>query len=293
MSIVVGYGPEARGNGALDLARMLADSSGQPLAVCCVIPERWEPVSVARSTDAEFERHLGGLAGRALERARQALAACSVEVSFELVTARSAPAGLLEAVERHGAALLVVGSSADGAWGHIALGSVTDRLLHSSPVPVAVAPRGHRSPPGTRVGRVTVALDGTDGSRAVLERADRVAKDVGASLRVVSFAVRTRTMYPPETGLHAEDQVVAAWREQSRAAIDAAIAALPDHSQPPEALVVEAESWAEVLDEPPWQAGDVLVVGSSASQPMLSRVFLGSTAARIVRHSPVPVVVVN
>lgn len=146
MSIVVGYGPEARGNGALDLARMLADSSGQPLAVCCVIPERWEPVSVARSTDAEFERHLGGLAGRALERAQQALAACSVEVSFEVVTARSAPAGLLEAVERHGAALLVVGSSADGAWGHIALGSVTDRLLHSSPVPVAVAPRGHRSP---------------------------------------------------------------------------------------------------------------------------------------------------
>jgi nucleotide-binding universal stress UspA family protein len=37
--------------------------------------------------------------------------------------------------------------------------------------------------------------------------------------------------------------------------------------------------------------GDVLVVGSSALGP-LAQVFLGSRAAKVVRHSPVPVVVV-
>ena len=37
--------------------------------------------------------------------------------------------------------------------------------------------------------------------------------------------------------------------------------------------------------------GDVLVVGSSSIGPV-ARVFLGSRAAKIVRHSPVPVVVV-
>ena len=37
--------------------------------------------------------------------------------------------------------------------------------------------------------------------------------------------------------------------------------------------------------------GDVLVVGSS-SGGVLARVFLGSNATRVVRHSPVPVIVV-
>jgi nucleotide-binding universal stress UspA family protein len=40
-----------------------------------------------------------------------------------------------------------------------------------------------------------------------------------------------------------------------------------------------------------WSDGDLLVVGSSRLGP-LARVFLGSTATRIVRAAPVPVVVV-
>ena len=38
--------------------------------------------------------------------------------------------------------------------------------------------------------------------------------------------------------------------------------------------------------------GDVLVVGSSSTSSLLQRVFLGSSAAKIVRNSPVPVLVV-
>ena len=40
-----------------------------------------------------------------------------------------------------------------------------------------------------------------------------------------------------------------------------------------------------------WEDGEVLVVGSSAIGPV-ARVFLGSRASKIVRNSPVPVVVV-
>jgi len=39
------------------------------------------------------------------------------------------------------------------------------------------------------------------------------------------------------------------------------------------------------------QSGDVLVVGSSSIGPV-ARVFLGSRASKIMRHSPLPVVVV-
>ena len=62
---------------------------------------------------------------------------------------------------------------------------------------------------------------------------------------------------------------------------------------PPElgAVVGYGESWDEALEDVEWDEGDVLVVGSSSTGP-LARVFLGSRATKIVRHSPVPVVLV-
>lgn len=293
MTIVVGYGPEARGRGGLELARMLAHSAALPLVVACVIPDRWQSVGLGRAVDGDYEVFLRGLASQALDRAQEVLGSTEVDVSYDVVTSRSAPAGLLAAADRHGAKLLVAGSSSAGAWGHVVLGSVTDRLLHSSPVPVGLAPRGLRCGPGQVVTRVTVAVDGTDASRQVVERAAAVAQEVGARLRLVTFAVRGGTMYPPEVGLHAEDKVMQAWREDAHRIVEASLAGLhADLVDRPQLHVAEARSWAEALDEPGWDDGDVLVVGSSASQPLLSRVFLGSTATRIIRHSPVPVVVV-
>ena len=51
------------------------------------------------------------------------------------------------------------------------------------------------------------------------------------------------------------------------------------------------ETWERGLEDVEWDDGDVLVVGSSSIGPV-ARVFLGSRATKIVRHSPVPVVVV-
>ena len=45
------------------------------------------------------------------------------------------------------------------------------------------------------------------------------------------------------------------------------------------------------LDSPSWEDAEVLVVGSSV-QSAVARLLLGANSARIVRSSPVPVVVV-
>jgi nucleotide-binding universal stress UspA family protein len=293
VSILVGYGPEEPGAAGLRLALVLAESANLPLVVCCVIPDRWQAVGPGRQVDRQYDEYLHGLAERALTRAREEVAAREVRATFDVVTARSAPSGLLAEAQRHDARMLVAASSTDGRWGHIALGSVTHRLLHSSPIPVALAPRGHRTRKGRRVERVTVAVDGTDACRAVLERAAALAGDLGARLRLVTFAVRSRTMFPPELGLHVEDKVVEVWRRDTERSVLAAVAQVRGSlDMEPEVVVAEGESWAEVLDEPEWDDGEVLVVGSSSSETLLSRVFLGSTAARIIRHCPVPVIVV-
>ncbi len=292
MSILVGYPPESRGQGSLELGRMLARSAGLPMVVVCVIPDRWQSVGPGRQVDRDYESHLNDMAHQALEHAKETVGDIGVEVRYEAVTARSGSAGLLESVERFGARMLVMGSSSHGTWGHVALGSVTDRLLHSASVPVALAPRGYRSQPEARVERVTVAVDGTHSCHEVLWKAADVAADVGAKLRVVTFAVR-RSAPPYEVGLEAEERVFAAWREEAVQVIERARASLAGRGgQVPELHVAEGRSWSEALDEPGWDDGDVLVIGSSAHRPLLARVFLGSTATRIIRHSPVPVVVV-
>jgi nucleotide-binding universal stress UspA family protein len=67
--------------------------------------------------------------------------------------------------------------------------------------------------------------------------------------------------------------------------VRAALAA--DH----ELVIGHGESWEEAIDDIEWSDGDVLAVGSSSIGPV-ARVFLGSRASKIVRNSPVPVVVV-
>lgn len=214
--VLVGYGPEDRGRGGLELARLIAESAGRALLVTCVIPDRWGSVGPGRSVDQDYQDHLHGLARQALAHARDALAECAAPVDYRVITARSAAAGLSQAAQEAQAWLLVAGSSADGAWGHIALGSTSDRMLHSARVPVALASRGQRYPQGGRVARVTAAVDGSDSSATVLAAAAVFSDQLGVPLRVVSFAVRAGTMYPPEVGLHAEDRVVAAWRAQAQ-----------------------------------------------------------------------------
>lgn len=49
--------------------------------------------------------------------------------------------------------------------------------------------------------------------------------------------------------------------------------------------------WTQALEAVSWDPGEVMVVGSSRIGP-IRRVFLGSRAVKIVRHSPVPVIVV-
>src|SRR5882672_2115011 len=144
MTLIVAYAPDERGKTALHLASMLARSAGDELVVCSVVPAPWVP-GMAR-IDAEYRKQLDQIADQALEVARRNLPG-DVPARFERHSARSAPAGLLELSKQYDAGMIVLGSSSAGMSGHIALGSVTDRLLHSSPVAIALVPRGFRCRP--------------------------------------------------------------------------------------------------------------------------------------------------
>jgi nucleotide-binding universal stress UspA family protein len=105
----------------------------------------------------------------------------------------------------------------------------------------------------------------------------------------MTFAVRGKTMYPSEVGLDVEDEILEAWASQARAIL----ARLKTDGVVGEDVVLEVvtgDDWAEALDKADWQDGEILALGTRPRDE-IRRVFLGSRSAKIIRESPVPVLV--
>ncbi|WP_295034333.1 universal stress protein [uncultured Microbacterium sp.] len=292
MSLLVGLNPASRSASVLHLAAMLARSADTDLIVTTVIPETWPRAAAARD-DAEWQAYTHETANAVLDHAAAVLGG-SVRAEFVLHEAASARRGLLELAELRDVGMIVIGSSSAAPLGRIALGSESDALLHASPVPVAIAPRGFRTKGDARVARVTAAYRGTDSSSTLVLDAATVAAAVGASLRIASFAVVPRTSGTAGAGLDAERGIAEKWAEDIQADVARLLSEVSTLPDPPElagTVIGLADTWEAAVDDVEWDPDEVLVVGSSSLGP-LARVFLGSNATKVVRHSPVPVVVV-
>lgn len=290
MTVVVGYLAGKGGRGALNLGVEAAKTLKTTLAVVTVVPKPWTTPSPAR-IDAEYTQYADRLAEDSAAEARKCIESldATLEVSFHKYSHRSAPGGLLQAADELKAEALVLGSAADGSLGQVVIGSTGDRLLHSSPVPLAISPRGYRGSKSHGLTRITCAYPGTPESSHVVERVATLAGQLGVPMRVITFAVRGRTMYPPRVGLHAEDSILESWASHAREAL-AKLKVDGVVGDDVALEVVTGNGWDQALDAAEWDDGELLALGTSP-QGVIARVFLGSKGAKIVRHSPVPVLV--
>lgn len=296
MTLVVGFSPGRADKSSLQLGAMLARSRGTDLRMVAVVPTVW-PTPVARAADREYEEYLAQRGEQAVAMAKEwAETDCpDIDVEVVWVSGRSSASTLLAEAEKVGAELIVVGSAQHGAWGHIVVGSTADRLLHSSPIPVAVAPRGFRtSEDDTKVLRATCAFRGDETSRSTARTTAEICAQVGASLRLATYAIRRLPMYPAGVS-GAEDMVLDRFIEQSEATQKEVVAGLADTGLDPASVEMEigvgADLW-DAIEQLEWKEGDVMVIGSSPER-LVARLFLGSSATKIIRHSPVPVIVVQ
>lgn len=287
MSIVVGYHADSYDKDALALAAMLARSSGEGVLVCSVVRRPWPTSLTGREADEQEAR-----AEADLDVARHLLPS-DVEARFTVRRARSIPTALLALAEESGADLLVVGSSTDGVFGRIALGSTSNALLHSAGIVVAVAPRGFKYAEDARVCRVSLAC-GPSYEPGLLHLAAASAARFGASVRLVSFMSRVRPDYTMTMGVEGETGVLDTWVGETREVLDRAmseLAALPTPPALEEPVIGRGPAMDGAIADVDWNLDEILMVGSSSVAPA-ARVFLGSQATKIVRHSPVPVLVV-
>lgn len=292
MTYVVGYSPDYHDTQPLDLAAQLARTDGDALRVVIAVPQGWG-TPAARGTDVEFETFAARWGDSAAAEATAHLSAQHPDISAEVVwlPARSAASALMAEAEAHDARLIVVGSGENGSAGKIVMSSVNNRILHSSHIPVAIAPRLYRADGNARIRRVTCAFRDDESSHAAALAAAEVCDRIGASLRLVTFGIRGPRMLPAEIS-GAEVMVNDAFVEQSMAAQAEVVAEITARGMTAvESRAVSARTWAGGFEQLPWHKEDILVVGSS-STGRFARVFLGSNATKIVSHSPVPVLVV-
>jgi nucleotide-binding universal stress UspA family protein len=289
MTIIAGFSSSRQGVAPLNLATQLARTSGEKI-IAAVVVERPLPAGVDPLED-EYRGYVAAQATASLERV---VAQISGDFDISVVThhATSVPNGLMELVAEHSADLVVVGSSSSGLLGRIALGTVTERLVYTSKVPVAIAPRGYPSSPAP-VRRLTAAYrDGADAAELIATSAE-LAKQWRARLRIASFTVRPFTMFGGSIERSAEELVVQQWARRTTDAVIKQLddvrttVAVPDV----EVVIGSGTEWREAVDDIAWESGDVLVLGSGAAGP-LAQVFLGTAASKILRHAPVPVMIV-
>ncbi|WP_328858639.1 universal stress protein [Williamsia herbipolensis] len=290
MTVVVGYRPGVGGEAGLALATELCRSLRRDLAVVIALPRPWSVPSMAK-VDAEFAAYAQRLGDDAESSARAALERHPVPtaVTVHRVAERSVSAALATATRRLGATMLVMGTRRQ-TGGHITLGSTTGRMVHSSEIPLALAPPGHEvAPDRPGIAGITCAYSATSEGDQAVARAAEMAADAGVRLRVASFGVAPTDMYPPEVGLGAERGVLAAWREQAGVAL-ARLVSSGVVDADTETVVATGTDYAAALAAVDWPAGEVLALGTTPRSGV-KRVFLGSTATRILGGATVPTIV--
>jgi nucleotide-binding universal stress UspA family protein len=280
--VLVGYTATDAGDDAAAVGARIARAIGAELDIAVVLPA--DDRSVITPPDAGYDRYLQDQAhtwlGRAEERVSGAVRGRR-HVRFD----ESFAAGLLAAAHDVEASFLVVGAASGSSRGRHRLGSVAGELLHSADVPVVLAPEGaRRTDVSTGITRVTAAVGTRPGADVLLEEAVALASATGAELRLLSL-VTVDLPAGVDTGVirlagaaHAE-QVLATARQGLPAGIDA------------EAVVGSGDSIEDAVAHIGWEPGEVALVGSSRlAQPR--RLFLGSTAAKMLHELPVPMIVV-
>jgi nucleotide-binding universal stress UspA family protein len=282
MHLTVGYLATPTGDDGVALASALARTFDATVDVVIVVREELPDGHPGR---AEYQRLLVDRGEEWVARAVAALARDGVTAGASVVVGDSFAESLIDFAESKESDLIVVGGARDGFFGHHNIGPVTGALLHSSPIPVALAPRGYAEDPDDAIAGITAAVPTRAGDDNPLPFTLTLAAAAGLPIRMLSLVSAENLTEGASAKEVRQFQVVAA--EQN---LHVAVRALPEAPEI-ESLVADGMTLESACKKLHWDDGDLLVVGSSRfAAPR--RVFLGSTAARILAAVDVPVIVV-
>ena len=297
LHVVVGW--DAQNTEAIEFAAWLGRSLPVEVKVLSAVEGSWKkPLSGKkykrwfRDRSQEFDLQARRVLKAHLPRSQWSKQVAELAVRSDIV------ASLYSCAEAFAADLIVLGSQAKTAKSRFRPSSVADELMHSSPMPLGLAPKGvNLSRKG--ITRVTYALIESsksaqprdEGRFSGLPYAATLACVLGVPLRIIAFS-------PEERG---DDLNAAAeWNETTLGLLDRArdqafgVATALDpgfaDTFDVRALVASGKGWKRAIDSVRWKKGDLLCIGSQPSD-QFKRVFVGTREGEFIRFAPVPVII--
>lgn len=205
---------------------------------------------------------------------------------------------LAQAAQEYDAHLLIVGSQATAPKGRFVSGSTSDALLHSSPIPLGLAPRSVKlSKRG--ITRVNVAYLYDDDQQSLdedhlysLTYGAELAQRLDVTLRLLAFSPSGLSSPSIDEPIAFTKKLSAAWTEHALNQLDRARETVselfPDVNV--DISIGSGSGWGGAIESLKWRKGDIVCMASSASGT-LQRVFVGSTATQFLKNITVPVIV--
>lgn len=271
---VIGYNGDKRSRDALRLGIAMASAFGAELEVVCVLRVD-EPYLPVYPPVGDVTPMLRRQANEWLQEALDVVPA-DVVARGHIRTSTSVAGGLLAAVTEFDATLVVVGAASGKYTAKFSVGPVTDTLLHRAGVPVALAPRGYKGV--TAIQRIYAGIGMRPGGHRIMREAREAAYRSGLELDLVSFL--------PLDHVQGEATEAIAKVEENLQGDAKEIGA----QVPVSVKVARGNTLKKAIASVDWQPDAVFLIGSSRLAGD-RQIFLGTTAIRMLRHLPIPMVV--
>ena len=269
-SLLVAYIDTPDGHDALQLGIALARERQVNLKIVSVIPPVTPQGFGVQTQDPGYNTIVREQTEQRLASALNNLPA-DISATWHVVEGTEPALALNDAAQKLECDLIVVGARPGGLLNRFRIGTVPSSLLYTAQTPVALAPQGYSYPGpitgisalvGPRRGRSDVAAIG-------LDRANR--REI--PLRIITLKISGEDAgYGFELPLSEAIEEAVSKGQASR-------------------ITTSGSSVQSALRNLSWEEGEVAVLGSARIAGD-GRLFLGTTAHRILKHLPVPTIVV-
>jgi nucleotide-binding universal stress UspA family protein len=216
----------------------------------------------------------------------------AIDVKTELLEG-DVVATILAEARRLPDTLLVLGTHGHGGFENLVLGSVTEKVLRKSPVPVLTVPRHPEGSPGASLpfGTILCAVDFSTPSRAAVAMSAGLAAAAGSSLVVVYVMRELPVTDAPETAHFNVPEYRRVLETEARDRLKEFV-----HGAAPgrvaDMRVLSGKPWRRVIHLAHEVAADLVVMGVQG-RGAVDLLLFGSTAHHVVRAAPCPVLTVR
>jgi nucleotide-binding universal stress UspA family protein len=227
-----------------------------------------------------------------LERIREALA--SSDIAVQAVVRPGDPADeILAEVRARGADLIVMRTHGRARIGRAVLGSVTERVVADSGVPVVLMRAGERRI--THLRNVLVPLDGSPGGVLALGTAIGLAKTTGAAVRLLQVVVPIPNYLYGGAVWNSGALIDPAWDDEALAAARSYLTGIAGRMEGLDVTheVLVAASVPDAIVKTAEARSADLIVMSTHALTGAARALLGSVTDAVVRSAYCPVLAIH